>query len=173
LPRPHRDEDQNQQRHANAEGQEPHRVHDALPLRPFVLNADFFKLLRGQHPVVPPLALVEHLRLGHASRKDHWIHREFLQPEMHVEEVEGKDEARREQRFIAVHDQRHIDHPPRQEAREKGREPHDQPRRANDANAPKNRHVVKFLPVGPAVELRLRAPPQEPFLVRPPVLQVG
>ena len=59
---------------------------------------------------------------------------------------------------------------------EERREPHDQARGADDGHAPEHREVIKFLPIGPAVELRLRALAEEPFVVRheiAPVLHRG
>jgi hypothetical protein len=56
--------------------------------------------------------------------------------------------------------------PARQEAREKFREPHDQPRGADDGHAPEHGEVIELLPIRPAVELRLRAFAEEPFVVR-------
>ncbi len=91
---------------------------------------------------------------------------------MRVEEVEQEDEARCEQRFVTVDDVGGIQCPARQDLREEAREPQDQARDADHADAPEDREVVELLPVRPAVECGARAEIQEVLQVRPQVLDV-
>ncbi len=44
----------------------------------------------------------------HAAGEDDWIHGELVGPEMGVEEMDGKDESRRQECFIAVEGGRHV-----------------------------------------------------------------
>ena len=95
--------------------------------------------------------------------EDDRVHRELLDAEVGVEEMEGEDEARGEQRLVGVEDEGDVDHPAGQEAGEELREPHDQAGGADDEDAPEYGEIVEALPVGPAVELRPRPLPKNHF----------
>jgi len=118
---------------------------------------------------------VQHFGLGDASREDDGIHGELLDPEMGVEEVEGKDEPGRQQRLVGVNDHGDIDNPAWHEFGKEQGEPHDQAGGPDHGNAPEDGEVVELLPIGPAVELRAGSLAEKPFLVRDklaPVIQI-
>src|SRR4030067_259774 len=75
---------------------------------------------------------------------------------MRVEEVDREDEAHRQERLVAVDDDRHVEHPSGQNAGEECRVPQEEPAAPDDRDAPEHRPVVELLPVGPAVEGRPR-----------------
>ncbi len=109
----------------------------------------------------------------HRAREDHRIHRERFRPQVRVEEVEQEDEARGQQRLVAVDDVGRVERPARQELREEVREPQHQARDADHRDAPEHRQVVELLPVREPVELRTRAEVQEVLHVGDEVLHVG
>ena len=175
-PRDHGVDDEHQQHEAEAEEAVAKGLGDVFPAEPLVAHAVFIQLARLHQPVIPAAAFVEHFLLRHPTREDDGIHREFLNAEMRVEEMDGEDEAGRQQRLVGMEDERDVDRPARQEAREEFREPHDQPGEADDGHAPEHGEVIKLLPIRPAVELRFRAFAEEPFVVVHqimPVLQRG
>ena len=167
--------DQHQQHQPDAQKGIAEAVGDGFPLLPLAIEPPWLQPAFALQPLVVAFALVEQFGLGDASGEDHRVHREFLEPEMRVEEVDREDEAGRQQCLVGVNDQRDVDDPAGQEAREEFGEPHDQAGSADDGNAPEHGEVVKLLPVGPAVKLRPRSFAEEPLLVRDeiaPVLQV-
>ena len=109
-------DDQDQQDEADAEEDEADGPGDALPAFPFVPDAVLVEPVFGDEAVIPALALVEHLGLGDAAGEDHGVHRELLEPEVGVEEVDGEDEAGGQQGLVGVDDQRDVDDPAGQEA---------------------------------------------------------
>ena len=124
-----------------------------------------FELAGGDEAVIPAFAFVQHFGFGNAAREDDGIHREFFNAEMGIKEMDGKDEAGGEQRLIGMDNERDIDDPTGHEAGEKGGEPHDESRSANDGDTPEYGEVIEFFPIGPAVELRLGALTEEPLVV--------
>ena len=124
----HCKDDQEEQDQSNAEEEITHRAGDALPAFPFVLDAGPVEAPFGHEAVVPAPALVQHLGLRDAAGENDRVHRELLDAEMRVEEVDREDEAGREQRLVGVEDKRDVDHPAGEEAGEEPGEPHHEAR---------------------------------------------
>src|ERR1041385_1464758 len=164
-PRCHCIKNQQQQNYSQAEKEVTERPSDAPPPEPFIANAILVQTALGNQPLVPALPFVQHFTFRDASRENDRIHRKFLDTKMSVEEVNGKDEACGEQRFIGVDNVSNVDQPSWEQPREEFREPHHQPRSSDDSHAPKHREVIEFLPVRPTVELRLLAFAKEPFVM--------
>src|ERR1035437_4716557 len=66
-------------------------------------------------------------------------------------------------RFLAVEDGGEVEHPAGQIGSRQALHPQHGAAAADDGNAPERRPVVELLPVGPAVELRLRRQTEEPL----------
>ena len=75
---------------------------NTFPALPFVAHTMLIQLADGDQAVIPAAAFVQHFVLGNAAGEDHGVHREFLDPEMRVEEMNREDETRREQGFIGM-----------------------------------------------------------------------
>lgn len=82
---------------------------------------------------------------------------------MSIEEMDGKDESRREEGFVAMDDRRDVDQPAREEPGEELRKPEREPRRSDDRDSPENGEIVELFPIRPAAVARPGALPQEPF----------
>ena len=126
----------------------------------------------GQQAVVPALPFMQQLGLGDAPGENHRVHGEFLQSKMGVEEVNRKNETRRQQRLVGMHDEGDVNHPARHETGKEQRKPHDQAGHADGKNAPEDREVIELLPISPPVELRLGPFAEKPFLMRDEILRV-
>src|SRR5215471_6576799 len=175
-PHGHRVKDQEQQNHAETEKEEAEGTGNALPTHPFVPNPILVEPVFGDQAVVPASSFVEKFVLRYPTGENHSVHREFLDPEMGVEEMNRKDESGREQGFIRMNYQRHVNQPARQKTREEGGKPHDQTGGADDEHAPKDGEVIEFLPIGPAIELGLGTLTEEPLVMGheiAPVLNCG
>ncbi len=171
-PRAHGVNDQHQQHNAQAEEKIAEGARDIFPAEPFVADAMLVQRSARDETVMPAAAFVEHLGFGNSAGENDCIHREFLNPEMSVEKMNGKDEAGCEQGFIRMDQESYIDNPAGQESREGLRKPHDQPGGANNRNSPEDGEVVEFFPIGPAVELRLIALAEKPFVVIDEILPI-
>ena len=109
----------------------------------------------------------------HLAGEHQDIEREFVRPPVIVEEVHGEQEARRQHRFLAVEDGGDVEHPARQVGRGEALHPQHGAAAADDGDAPERRPVVELLPIGPAVELRLRREAEEPLEHADGVVEVG
>src|ERR1039458_3199433 len=85
--------DQQEQEHAQSEEEIAEGPGDILPAQPLVAQAVFIEVALGNQTAVPALALMQQLVLGDAPGEDDRIHRELLDAEMRVEEVNRKDET--------------------------------------------------------------------------------
>src|SRR5581483_525757 len=139
---------------------------------PLVLDAVILEAAFSDETVVPAAAFVHQFGLRDAAREDHGVHREFLNAEMRVEEMDGEDEASREQRLVRVDDKGDVDEPAGEEPGEEYREPHEQAGGADDGHAPEHGEVIEFLPIGPAAEFGLLALAEEPFVVGDKILPI-
>ena len=61
--------------------------------------------------------------LGHAPREHDGVDRKFPRPEVGVKKVNGENETRREECFLAVHDEGHVEQPGGEIAEEEGGKP--------------------------------------------------
>src|SRR5262245_17041571 len=100
--RNHGVDDQDQQNDPCAEKAVTERSSYVLPAKPFVPHPVLLKIAGSDQTVVPAPAFVQHLGFRNATGEDHSIHREFLDPEMGVEEMDREDKSGREQRFVRM-----------------------------------------------------------------------
>src|SRR5262249_54056260 len=94
--RDHSVDDQDEQNDSRAEKAVTERSGDVLPAEPFIPHPMLLKLAGSDQTVVPAPAFVKHLGLRNTTGEYHCIHREFLDTEMRVEEMDGEDEAGRQ-----------------------------------------------------------------------------
>ena len=159
-------EDGDYEANANDQSRRAEGRKEPLPTFPFVgRSLEGLKFTGLLHAFVLSPALMHHFALSNSTREDDRIEREFLWPEMPIEEMEGEDEPCGQQRFITVNDLRDVDGPSGQKPGGFLREPHDKPRKANHGNTPENSHVVELLPVGEPVEGWARPFANEPLAV--------
>ena len=89
--------------------------------------------------------------------------RQFVGPEVIVEEMHGEQEHRGEEGFFAMHQRADVEHPARQVLRRDMREGQHQTTPADDVDTPEHRPVIELLIVGPAIEFRPRSQAEEPL----------
>ena len=163
-------------RDSEAEEEIAERARDVLPAFPFVLHGRVVQLALLHQPVIPAFALVQHLGLGNAAGEEtvsigNFSMRKCVLKKWMEKMKPAASSASSECRMSAM-----LMTQPGRNRVKNVREPHDQPRRADDGHAPEHGEVIEFLPIGPAVELRLRAFAEKPFVVRheiAPVLKRG
>ena len=99
----------------------------------------------------------------HLAGEHEDIKRELVRPPVIIKEVHGEQEPGGQHRFLAVEDGGEVEHPAGQIRSCQTLHPQHCAAAADDGNAPERRPVVELLPVGPAVELRLRRQTEEPL----------
>src|ERR1022692_2603113 len=168
--RSHGVNDQDQQDYACAEKEVAKGAGDGFPAFPFVFNAQIVQKAALQQALIPAPPLMQQFGFGNAAGEDHGVHGEFFQPKMSVEEVNRKDETRRQKSFVGMNDERDVNHPARHEMGKELRKPHDQPRYSNGKNAPEHGKIIELFPISPPVELGFGTFAEKPFLVRDEIL---
>ena len=118
--------------------------------------------IRHQTVVLDEMLALEFFE-RHLAGEHEDIKREFVRPPVIIEEVHGEQESGGQDRFLAVEDGGDVEDPAGQVGGRQAFHPQHGAAAADDGNAPERRPVVEFLPVGPAVELRLRRQAKEPF----------
>src|SRR5208282_2528212 len=136
---------------------------DGFPTFPFVFDAQIVQTAASQKALIPAPPFMQQLGFGNAAGEDHGVHGKFFQPEMSVEEVNRKNETRRQKGFVGMNDERDVNHPAGHKMGKELRKPHDQPRQSNGKNAPEHREIIELFPVSPPVELRLGPFAEKPF----------
>src|SRR5215467_1590859 len=91
---------------------------------------------------------------------------------MGVKEMNGENEAGRQQGLIRVDHQSDINEPAGHKPSEERRIPHYQSGGANNRHAPEHREVVELFPIRPPVELWFRSLAKKPLIMREEVLPI-
>ena len=99
----------------------------------------------------------------HAPGEYRDIHGEFFGPQVGIEEMHGKDEARGQQRLVAVNDGCDVEERTRDKSREEHREPQREAGGTDDRDSPEHREIVEFFPVRPAAIGRPLAQADKPL----------
>src|SRR5690348_6860790 len=112
-PRRHGVNYEQQQDNPEAEEEITKGTRDILPLQPLIAYAVAVQCASRNQTVIPAPAVMEHFRFGNPPGENDRVHRELLNAEMGVKEMDREDKSGGQQGFVRMNDKREVDYPAR------------------------------------------------------------